>query len=842
MKLKAFAIIAVTMIVFGVGAAAETLNASMYVNENTIIKEADKRFLGVGEDWQGSTDGIHIGNNDNSNLAADYLAAAKNTGFNIFYMRMAGGSANKFYWKDGATASGEGGYTYYGKPMYYGIVEWIKDAQGVNPNVELTFVVNLDDTLENSKDLVRFLTLMPEDEKAVGSDGVNWAQRRIDCGISEPVNISIFELGNELDKINPTYSTDEECQAAADEYTKKCSAVIDAMSSVNSNIKFAAHAKTYPAGNPSMAEVWNDRVIHNLAGEISYIALHDYYYPGSMYWFKPTRIMGEIVSKTYDLPEEQRPKVLITEHAVWADPNGENNQKRAVTSLVGALGTAAFINNASVIEAVAGINYYGLTAGPASLENYGGMSMGIFRRFTDGKIYLTGVGEIYKMLAAGLGDNIVHSSVSGNDYVVQSPDIGYVLSSSAHTGNDGSLYLTFINQNKEYAQNISISAQGKYKLYKEYVLTGEGDYADNNPETPEGLFMKTRLVMSENQLTSYTVPAQTMIVLHLVPMDREYETDKNAEMMVTSEENGVFDVECTLFDNKPLAEYKHLVAFVVKSGDEKSIDNAVYFTQAEVERQRTNFKINMPKACGPGSYDIIIAAGGTYESINVDYNGAKSVSVEKMTTEIDGSNLSVNIDFSDKFPSAKRYHLIIAQSEGGLKESFENGKVVYVKEFSKNDGNNIKILMPGLSDNGKYTVFMVYDPLYGEKTNMITASFDYRGSAMPLTSTGKITNQNDEVVSHVNLAQTTKLKFNVNNTAEEDIYGVIIIGGYDSEGRFTYAKVSEEKKFVKGINSAEIETAFADVDISSLKIYIWESIDGARPLSRNVILDVGMEN
>lgn len=840
MKIKAFAIIIAAASFLCAAAAAQTLDASLSVYEDSVIKAADKRFLGVGEDWQATTDSIHVGNKGSNDLAEDFPAAAKNTGFDIPYMRMAGGSANSFYWKDGADKFENRGYTYYKKPIYYGIAEWIKNAQQINPGVELTFVVNLSDTLENSKDLVRFLTLMPDNENAVGSDGINWAQRRIDCGIKEPVNIKTFELGNELDKFSPCYPSEAECRSAADEYTQKCAAVIEAMSSVNAEIRFAAHAKTYPAEKPAIAAVWNDRVIHNLAGKISYIALHDYYYPSSFFWFKYARIKDEIVTKTYDLPEEQRPHVLVTEHAVWANPEGENDPKRLVTSLSGALATGAFINLASQIGEIDGINYYGLTAGTASQEDYGGMSMGIFRRFYDGKIYLTGIGEAYKTLSAGWGDNIVSSSVSGNNYLGDNAD-GLAMISSAHTVNDGSLYLIFVNQSTQYAQRVSVSAQGSYKLYKEYILTGDSLYSDNNPETSEGLFMKTRLIKSQTRLTSYTVPEKTMAVLHLVPEDRVYEEDKNAEFAVNQEKNGVLDVQCTLYDNKPLANYRHFAVFAVKSGDEHAIKNAVWFGQAEAERQRACFKVNMPKACRPGSYDIVLAAGGNYAYTTVEYGGAKSVSIEKLSASTIGDRLTVNIGFSDKFPSAKKYRIAVCRESESLAAAFESGSVVYLGEFSKSDGDVKEIQMPGLADNGRYTVYLTYEPLYGEKTDTKAADFDYSGSVLPLTSSGKITNQSGDTVTYENLAETDTVNFSVTNTADNNIKGKIIVCGYDASGRLIYSKTSEEVTFKKGTETASVGTDFTGLEIGSLKIYIWESVGGAKPLSRNIILSGGTE-
>ncbi|UKI36857.1 MAG: hypothetical protein L6V93_00845 [Clostridiales bacterium] len=67
--------------------------------------------------------------------------------------------------------------------IIWGLAEWIKLNRELNPNVDLTFTLNINDSVKKTIWIWRvFLFLDPDDAAAADEDGFNLAQYRVDLG------------------------------------------------------------------------------------------------------------------------------------------------------------------------------------------------------------------------------------------------------------------------------------------------------------------------------------------------------------------------------------------------------------------------------------------------------------------------------------------------------------------------------------------------------------------------------------------------------------------------------------------------------------------------------------
>ena len=125
-------------------------------------------------------------------------------------------------------------------------------------------------SLNDAKDLVRFLTLEPDDEKACDANGFNWAQYRVNLGITEPVNVTHWELGNEF-AWYPIRHTD---------YLRLCKEYIFAIREIDPEAKFIAQSNNVESlTGTELAMTWTQSVLNDteLVHLLDGIVVHKYY-------------------------------------------------------------------------------------------------------------------------------------------------------------------------------------------------------------------------------------------------------------------------------------------------------------------------------------------------------------------------------------------------------------------------------------------------------------------------------------------------------------------------------------------------------------------------------------
>ena len=313
----------------------ETMNLT--VDTKQIIKKVSESTYGINFEWGGDPE-RYIAKDKNGNFTTEI-----NQKFvevfddNIKLARMAGVSANWMLWKEAigdVEDRGEMYFWHYDKRVQrYGLVEWLKSVKMADEDAKLIYTVNMPrnkptdqrilelignkinqiETLENVKDLVRFMTLKPDDPKAIGSDGINWAQKRVELGITEPVEVYAWELGCELD-------ADGQGWYRIAEYIEMCKPVIKAIREIDPDAKISVHEKTSIYYSETITRSWHNQLLNALGNDIDYLSVHNYYAPES--WGDFEQYLDTLLLDIAQTPAKDKIKILLTEHS-----SGRNSDK-----------------------------------------------------------------------------------------------------------------------------------------------------------------------------------------------------------------------------------------------------------------------------------------------------------------------------------------------------------------------------------------------------------------------------------------------------------------------------------------------------------------------------------
>lgn len=329
---------------------------SLNINESNVIRNVPKELYGVNFEW-GGQHGIYM-TADNTDFNPSYIEAHRGI---VPIARAAGISSQIIDWKgavgDYSQRTKQKFWHFDPSIIYYGPVEWINSVKTMmNGDAKFIYAINLPkpdgsgDSIEDIKDLVRFMTLMPDDPKAIGSDGVNWAQKRIDCGIAEPVDIYAWELGNELDN---------EFQGiggyTVDQYINMCKPVIAAINEIQPQAKISMHVQTIKSNGWSN---WHQQILDAVGDDIDYLSEHIYYDPAMDNDYNTINgIISDIESAGY----KDMIQVIVTEHgAVNTESSGDSFGFRLPHTMEGVLSTSDFYTTMISKKEIAAANYHSI--------------------------------------------------------------------------------------------------------------------------------------------------------------------------------------------------------------------------------------------------------------------------------------------------------------------------------------------------------------------------------------------------------------------------------------------------------------------------------------------------
>ena len=479
----------------------------MYIDENTVVKTVEPEMYGINFEWGDGKDGHVSIKNGTTEINPSYVEALDG----ILPMgRAAGMSANRLFWKgaigDYADRTTQKFWWRNPQKQYYGPMEWIKANMAADPNTKFIMAVNLYDSQENIADLVEFLC---GDGTVNYNGGTDWAKRRKELGVENPVNIMAFELGNELD-------AGSEGGWNEFRYAEACKRTIRTIRSVNPDAKIAIMRKT---GGGDYWTNWHKQVLIECGEEIDYIISHNYpNYPdiGTLVTTNTPKIMADVKNI---LGDDTKIKVIFTEHAMYPlDMNNVGTPKyNSPHAMIGVLGTAEWLLRASFYPPIVAASYHAITSANWAVVYEEG-----------GKVKRTAIGDLLRMFAKYfVGDNL---DVQQSGFVYNKPDnVNYIDVAGAALKSENGINLVLMNQREEESTFNFTFSDKSYKAVQMSQISGPTLLSDNYTGKHEITYIEDEKI-DTGYLKEYKVPPLSVTVLNLVECEPDEKLELNGEI------------------------------------------------------------------------------------------------------------------------------------------------------------------------------------------------------------------------------------------------------------------------------------------------------------------------
>ena len=485
--------------------ALGTLNVR--VDEKNVLRSFSPRFFGLNFEWGYSQDRVQL---DPSNQQEDSRLAELCQGLPLPLNRMAGTISQEFRWKQ-AIGPVEDRPQQQLNPwesprlVRVGPVEWIRWVQKVDPRAEFVWTINiLKETPQDAADLVQFLT---GDAKAKVEPGkTNWAQKRVELGLPNPVPVVCWELGNEL-SLKP--NAHKKYVWTAEQYIETVKPFIAAIRAVHPKAKLAIEASCY-------WDDWDGKVLRALGAQVDYISPH-YYYKSSVRMkddpsLKPGSFQGlegafvdswlkAMVKQVREVAtDEHKVEILITEHAMW--PPALKDQEWKATwylshSLDGVLSTASFLLRCLAVPEVAGTNYHNFSSGPWGL---------VYRSGQTNELYKTGMLDMMKLLCGIEPGEVVAVETSAGES--SEPGDRPVVVRAIRHGKG----LTLILVNQGAARTMNLAFAGPHSFQGASGIWGNELDAHNTKDAGVLKIESLPWGVKGKPLEKMTLPAQSLVV------------------------------------------------------------------------------------------------------------------------------------------------------------------------------------------------------------------------------------------------------------------------------------------------------------------------------------------
>ncbi len=839
--------------------AAETAaTVSVDLSSAGIVKRSTDLLLGTNDDWSDKASEFILQNGASGEAHESFVKFFGQYGVPLANLRKGGSTSNSYDWMSLVGPIEERVASPYATNI--GLPEIIKSALKVNPDAAFTAVINLNDKPEKAADLVRYLTLNPEDKNAINPNtGINWAQMRVDDGIENPVNIIAFELGNELywEYCKETGAhpwkgaTEANVALAATLYADVCKPVISAMRGVNRDVKISAISNSGAEidGAFNAAQWWNQTVIEQLGDYcggncgggcsgscfgkgINFMSHHDYYFFGSTdaqnskggVYNASAKDTSSRISRYFGGRDI---KILVTEQNMLYDT--ETVTKEMLDSHKYALRIADFINSAYNTPEIYSANHHGFMA--TEFSSY----WGIGRKFKkDGKIYPTPAGLVLALMNEAVGGNVMKTTVNSNGTISDYTD---AVIASAHLKPDGRLDLVILNRSETNAKNVSVSLKNSnvgYKLKSVSLLNGASD-ANNKPGFPESSKITRTLVNATENFAGYTVPAVSMAVLHLVPENFEFSNDTVGEISVKRVGNSLRVTDKLYLQNGRYGT--DATAIVLKSG--KSAENYSYedicgFGQATISHNIAYFEIPLPYDFEVGEHAVIIS-GEDFSHYTV-YSGGKIKDIlfenadesdyvynETAYKKISNSDYRVDIKpvFNDEMSSDSVMGATVVYGDASQATSYSDKNIYRVAYTAETSAINeaVSVYMPQSALSGVYTVILGVNSNGEISRKMQSFYFEKPDEEIMLVAPPHTANGEDiSLVTDLSQSVYVDLKL-----LKKDSMDVNVFIGYYKEGKLISASTDTVSLQTGEISQAQLVAGKTEEKPDSAKLFIWKN-------------------
>lgn len=488
-------------------AAANDLPATLTIDETRVIGPASPLLFGTNQAWL-PQERLMTGGPDGQPHPG-FSALAR--GLPMPLNRMAGSDSAHFRWKAaiGPLAERTAIANEYRNSCVrrLGPVEWIRTVRGIDPTARFSWTFNcLAEEPADHADLAHFLTGVPGARRDGGKD---WAAQRVAYGLVEPVEVVIWEIGNEVDHGSAHAQRFPDATA----YATYAARTIAAVRAVQPDAVFAVHAATSPwSWGKRHAGDWKDwhrTVLRTVGKDIGWLVLHPYYcgLPIS----EMERYLDVLRDDCVKLVPGHPIRLYISEHARWPEQEPGKPWKQSwfnTHSLGGCLATGQFLTRMLNRPEVGAAAYHALTAGPWGLfydhDSVSGAQVPPWR---------TGMADLLTAFRPVHGGEVVATSLSGACTAADDPAATCAV---AAVRQGQALVLVLVNREPLAARPLTLSMQGRWRLAGGMALTAPSLESANRADA--SLIAMEPIPSGQGQFQTWTLPARQMAVLTLESM------------------------------------------------------------------------------------------------------------------------------------------------------------------------------------------------------------------------------------------------------------------------------------------------------------------------------------
>lgn len=473
----------------------DVLPTTITVDESQIIREVPRELFGFNHNW------IHserlVWDKSKNQISSKFVNTL--SGLPMPLNRMSGSVSQVFHWKQAVGPLDDRDEQQLAAndkkaKKHFGPLEWIESTRAIDPEAKFSWVFNM--KTENSSDHADLVEFLTGDGTTNPNEGTNWAKKRIQLGLTEPLDGCIWELGNELD-----YGKHQ--AMIVETYILKCKEIIKAIRAIEPKARIAVHATTAPWDSRKYFgrdwREWHQAVLRKLGDVIDFISFHPYYLGIATAGIE--EYLDVIRDDILTITGNDRIKIYISEHAVWPSKPIIPGKKWSANwyqthSLSGCLGTAQFLNRVLSRPEITTMAYHSLSDGPWGL---------VYRGKNTGDIYTTGIYSLFKLFFSMTGSVIVESTVTGKYTDINSKALKFTVSASS---TPKGINIIIVNRN-------SLSRNTKFKFRKDYRLahmtTLTATTLDSyNTEDKREIKLITREIDSNTKFENYLIPPKSI--------------------------------------------------------------------------------------------------------------------------------------------------------------------------------------------------------------------------------------------------------------------------------------------------------------------------------------------